>query len=385
MTQNRSTHSFDCPHDGDQIVSVVVGFNASRARVTKTELGGQQLSPGKQRRSVWTARMPARAARGGPLTIEWTGERPDVLRVLTCPEPEEAVCIERVAEALDQTVIHLLEKRAAREFDEHPHAHRFFLCFDAWTQPDVTTVLQRAEQALDEKARAIFFPRNEPFVFESIGVLVPIAEFLLNSVCDRASTFVKGIQLPAPPPPENLHDVLAMSGTTYDAAMSDIAQHLESLFDTWFPGATRMDAAALDGLATAFSLFASGALRFVELTAQGLDDRLNCEPDSSLFFAFAEYSLRAAETAHPDRRAFWAWMARLGVGLQDVFCATYGPTLGPRTIHAYDRQNRGSRPSIDLVSIRGHLARQQYRSADPLVDVTRRHAMNAAYAFRDTI
>lgn len=363
-----------------------VAFAADRTTVLAVQLAQGGAPCALEPSGMW--RTPALRARSRSLhlRIRWTGEPPQVAGVVALPA-DQANSGDAAHAALRaderRRCLELLDARARRRFERFSRETRFFLRFDAWTNPPVLSQLLDEEfhRELRGATRQLFglseevrgeAPTAEQIVELSIG--------LMQRARERAERLACGE--PVDPKPRRARAVAPTERQKFES----VARFLYKLFRGRWPGTRSV--ATLEEIERAFALFAAGALAFVPLgETDAYRMKLNAEPDSAYFFAFAEFALQAIRLGVPQR-ADWFAFARLFVALEDVFVARYGAPLRRRDLdEQYLRQHRSARAPFELAELREHV--QRYRELYPTVDqldqLELAHTINVLHAARDEV
>lgn len=277
----------------------------------------------------------------------------------------------------------LFEARAAVAFADHARARLFFLQLDAWSHPQLVTLLRDAEfvAELSPAAQRRFLgPPLAQFPLRWPLSLRQFAEALFDVVRTRAEQLLEGRD---ETPALDLTDAIWEPHADGAAAHAAIAAHVRAIVELHFGAPTDFDR-----LRDAFALFASGQLALVADRASGPDpiaDALNGEPDSGYFFCFGELALQAAEREERARRLddFWWRFARVAIATQEFFLATYAADVPARTFAHCVRAARRRRPELTLAFMRQRMARFDALSAALLPTLARCHAENILLAGRD--
>jgi hypothetical protein len=106
------------------------------------------------------------------------------------------------------------------------------------------------------------------------------------------------------------------------------------------------DPAALAAVDRAYEAFANGELaRDVDL------ELFDCEPNSALYFLFAEFAFLAIEAGIDAD--FWSRLLPTLVRTQEIYAVVYGPASGERTFASYKVRNRipASRAPLPLAKL----------------------------------
>jgi hypothetical protein len=137
------------------------------------------------------------------------------------------------------------------------------------------------------------------------------------------------------------------------------------------------DPAALAAVDRAYEAFANGELaRDVDL------ELFDCEPNSALYFLFAEFAFLAIEAGIDAD--FWSRLLPTLVRTQEIYATVYGPASGERTFASYKVRNRipASRAPLPLARL------ESLRAAYSGLDVAKLDLEACAIArraFRDQI
>lgn len=363
-----------------------LAFAADRTTVRSVQLapGGAPLAP--EPSGLW--RTPGRRStrRSLALRIRWTGEPPQIAGVVVQPADHanggDAALAELRADER-RRCLELLDARARRRFDRWSRETRFFLRFDAWTNPPVLSQLVDEEFHRQLRGASLqLFGMSEEVRREAPTAdhIVELSIGLMQRARERAERLACG-ELPEPKP-RRARAVAATERRRFEV----VAQFLYKLFRGRWPGTRTI--ASLEEIERAFALFAAGALAFVPLEeTDAYRMKLNAEPDSAYFFAFAEFALLAVRLGVPQS-SDWFSFARLFVALEDVFVARYGAPLQRHDLdEQYLRQQRSAGAPFELAELREHLARyrQLYPTARQLDQLELAHTINVLHAARDEV
>lgn len=365
---------------------VFLAFAADRTTVLEVAVAKGGAAFALDESGLW--RSPALGSRRRAITlrITWAGEPPVIAGVVARPAQEaeaSARAREQLGAAERRRCRELLEARAAERFPRWSRETRFFLRFDAWTNPPVLAQLRDPSftRELSRGARELFAlpdavlrsaPTPERIVALSIGLMKRARERAERLACgerpDRRWRRTLGI-----PKAERLE-------------LGALARFLHTLFWSGWPGAR--PTATLAEIERAFALFAAGALAFVPVSeTDAYRMKLNAEPDSAYFFAFGEFALQIVRIGGPQE-ADWFSLARLFVALQDVFVARYGAPLQVRDLDLqYLRQQRSAAPAIGLAPLIDHLDRHRklHPTKKRLEQLDLAHTINVLHAARDEV
>lgn len=278
-----------------------------------------------------------------------------------------------------------LEARAGAPELLDSYERRFFARYDAWTTPSVRRFLaSEANLARLTHSTRDFYTLGMPKleVVETIAMLaslLPLAVFARVECLRKRKVWPRDLEMPDYVPP-----AVASKYRCVAEVVRELADYQKAIFDRFFQ--PEPDGSPPRDLQIAFALFASGRLRFVPTIAPGtraaspMAGELNAEPDSTMFFAFAEFAWRAAGLGGADQE-YWRKLARWFTGLQDVFLWTYARPLGRRDPDGFLRAFRRSGDPLPLDQILAHL--DDYARFETHEALEMQMAYNAFCAYRD--
>jgi hypothetical protein len=278
----------------------------------------------------------------------------------------------------------LFEARAALSFVDHARARLFFLQLDAWSHPQLVTLLRDPAfvAGLSPAAQRRFLgPPLAQFPLRWPQSLRVFAEALYDVVRTRAEYLLEGRE---ETPSLDLSNAIWEPHADGDTAHAAIAAHLRAIVELHFGVPTDFDQ-----VRDAFALFASGSLALLDGPPTGTDpvaDGLNGEPDSAYFFCFGELALQAAERASRSQRRdeFWWQFAAVTIAAQEFFLAVYCAGAASRSLTNCVRAARRPCPELTLARMRERMAElDPPANAAPLAVLARRHAENILAAGRD--
>jgi hypothetical protein len=300
-------------------------------------------------------------------------------------------------------LLRLLEERTRNKKVLASPERKFFVRYDAWTNPQIRRFLDDAgnREKLSPLAQRFYLTEMPKIEFD-IRLCEVLATILSLATLERRDALLDG-RTPSDEPTLSAAQIAWIrtkafpappaKGKEFARAIEALADYQERIFEVFYPakspgrGKPKLPSQDLDEV---FGGFAAGRYHFVRAVrnaqqaangARGGPDLLNAEPDSWLFTAFAEFSWHAARVYKP-RAAYWLWMAQLFAALDEVYCSIYGPVIGPRTSTSYLRVNR--RRDAQLSDQRIAELVQSYRSRfTDLESLGRKMALNAASMLAD--
>lgn len=329
---------------------------------------------------IW--RSPQKELKRGKLAlrVSWRGEPPQIAAVVARPAAEasaEARATQALKEVERKACRALLEERAGRRFAKWQRETRFLMRFDAWTNPPVLVQLLDEEfvATLSRRARTQF--ALPPGLRESAPrpeAINELAGRLMQAAREHAERLACGEAAPR------------SAALSRGEEFQKVERFLHAVFRRCWPGG-RADA-TIEEIERAFALFASGGLAFVAADeSDAFRAKLNAEPDSAYFFAFAEFALTACSLGGP-RASDWFSFARLFVALEDVFMAKYGAPARPRDLDLqYLREQRSAAKPLAWSELEGHLDRfrKLFPNLKSLANLKLAHTINVLHAARDEI
>lgn len=303
------------------------------------------------------------------LEIEASLERPDIAGLVALPDSESAQAEDEAARREDakqtwsrvegrlQEIETLYAKDADRlgnaPADARRLARRFFLKYDVLTTPASIEYLNDTEAyEPPESALVRAFLERRPRADFPGDLLMRMAEHLQAQIFRRTWAYFT-LQSD-----HTLHDFRPdvkyhhLSDFSYADAVRQLSAYQLEVFRELDGGAAGSPLS--EQLREAFALFANGALKYeIENATDGPEDPdFNGEPDSALFFTFAEFAQDAARL-HPQEQLFWTGFAKELVGLQEVFGLRYRFAGDPREWGSYARLYSACTGALPVEAVEG--------------------------------
>jgi hypothetical protein len=301
---------------------IVVVFTPGRSRIRGVSFGATKLESVKGHFGlVWHGKTLAGEHTQKP-RMQFKGEEPSVLKIWhgnAAPDPLDP---KQVAKYVDHAIKDLLNQRGKLvQKVAHRHDRSFFFRYDAWSQSILARALANPQikESLSKEAKRLFYADMQGVSDPPFEAYESTSKDLTTIFKCRAHDYHAGNR--AVDFLSYLPDRNAFLGN-----IAVIAKFQERLFESSFPGCMDPKSTAFTDLRDAFVRFALGELH-VDVPANSKYpagvSALNAEPDSFMFFAFAELAI-CASRVRSQKREFWFALARTFAGLVEPYTRVYG-------------------------------------------------------------
>ncbi len=269
---------------------------------------------------------------------------------------------------------------AALPRNPRTRAQRLFVQFDAWCDPRLHAwLVDPANQAkLSPEARALFVTPMKKLPTLDPGALGRAFALFENAPLDRArslgagTAYAAGIQAK-----QDQFKQVGAAPDDREAVIRELAAWQRAIYELSYPSRRGRPNPELE---LAILQFATGQLQIEDPGSEWM----NSEPDSALFFCFAEFCLQAAQRGTTASRSWWLRLGVVFAAAQDFYVIRYHQKGAPRRRENYgDDWFDGSRELPDDV-MTGRVTAVAKLCPD-VGELARHVSWNAFFAFFDQV